>query len=133
MTPYHFSLTVHDTFDSALARTRTALADHGFGIVSEIDLAATIENELGTSSPPYMILGACNAGFAVHAVESHPSIGVFLPCNVVVRQVEPERVMIDFMDPSVILELVGEEEVHEVAEDVRTRLEMTRDSIARAA
>ncbi len=130
MTPYHFSLTIEDTFDKAVSRTREALAEHGFGIVSEIDLAATLEEKLGVDHAPYLILGACNPGFAHQAVGHEPSIGVLLPCNVVVRQADENRVMIDFMDPSVMLDLVGEEGVHNVAEEVRTRLEMTRDAIA---
>lgn len=130
MAPYHFSLTIRETFDEAVARTREALAEHGFGIVSEIDLAATFKEKLGIDHEPYLILGACNPGFARQAVDFEPSIGVLLPCNVVVRQAEDSRVMIDFMDPSVMLDLVGEKGVHDIAEEVRTRLEMTRDAIA---
>lgn len=129
MTPYHFSLTIRETFDKAVARTREALAEHGFGIVSEIDLAATLKEKLGIDHDPYLILGACNPGFARQAVDYEPSIGVLLPCNVVVRQAD-DRVVIDFMDPSVMLDLVGENGVHIIAEEVRTRLEMTRDAIA---
>jgi uncharacterized protein (DUF302 family) len=130
MAPYHFSLTISDRFDTAVARTRQALADHGFGIVSEIDVAATFKEKLGVDHEPYLILGACNPGFARQVVGYEPSIGVLLPCNVVVRQADTNRVTIDFMDPSVMLELVGEKGVHDVAEEVRTRLEMTRDAIA---
>jgi uncharacterized protein (DUF302 family) len=133
MTPYHFSLTINDTFEAAVSRTREALAEHGFGIVSEIDLAATLHEKLGIDQAPYLILGACNPGFAHQALTHEPSIGVLLPCNVVVRQPAPGRIVIDFMDPSVMLELVGEEGVHNVAEEVRTRLEMTRDAIAAAS
>lgn len=130
MAPYHFSITISDKFDAAVARTRQALADHGFGIVSEIDMAATFKEKLGVDHDPYLILGACNPGFARQVVGYEPSIGVLLPCNVVVRQADSNRITIDFMDPSVMLELVGEEGVHTVAEEVRTRLEMTRDAIA---
>jgi uncharacterized protein (DUF302 family) len=130
MAPYHFSLTISDRFDTAVARTRQALADHGFGIVSEIDVAATFKEKLGVEHEPYLILGACNPGFARQVVGYEPSIGVLLPCNVVVRQADSNRVTIDFMDPSVMLELVGEKGVHDVAEEVRTRLKMTRDAIA---
>lgn len=129
MTPYHFSLTIREAFDEAVARTREALEEHGFGIVSEIDMAATLKEKLGIDHDPYLILGACNPGFARQAVAYEPSIGVLLPCNVVVRQAE-DRVVIDFMDPSVMLDLIGEKGVHNNAEEVRTRLEMTRDAIA---
>ncbi len=133
MTPYHFTLTINGDFATAVEKTRKALADHGFGIVSEIDMAAVLDEKLGVHHDPYLILGACNPGFAHQAVGYEPAIGVLLPCNVVVRQTEDARVMIDFMDPSVVLELVGEEGVHNIAEEVRTRLEMTRDAIATAA
>ena len=129
MTSYHFSVTVHEDFDSAVARTRKALADNGFGIVSEIDVAAVLAAKLGVERPPYLILGACNPGYARTAIESEPAIGVLLPCNVVVRA-EDDGVVIDFMDPAVMVDLVGELRIHEIAEDVRARLEMARDAVA---
>lgn len=130
MAPYHFSVTVHEDFPAAVARTKQALADQGFGIVSEIDLASIMNEKLGIEHTPYLILGACNPGFARDAVYSEPAIGVLLPCNVVVRSIEGDGVVIDFMDPAVMLDLVGEARVHEIADEVRTKLEMTRDAVA---
>ncbi len=132
MTPYHFSVTLHESFDSAVAKTKVALADHGFGIVSEINMAATIRDKLGIEHDPYLILGACNPGFANAAVGRVPSIGVLLPCNVVVRSATDDQVTVDFMDPAVVLDLVGENNIHDIADEVRARLEMTRDDIATA-
>ena len=132
MAPYHFSVTVHGDFEEAVGKTRAALAEHGFGIVSEIDMAATLKEKLGIETEPYLILGACNPGFAHRAVTQEPAIGVLLPCNVVVRSLEGDGVMIDFMDPAVVMEVVGENGIHKIADEVRTRLEMTRDAIARA-
>jgi len=132
LTPYHFSVTLHESFDSAVTKTKEALADHGFGIVSEIDMAATIKDKLGIDHEPYLILGACNPGFVNAAVSREPSIGVLLPCNVVVRSANGDGVVVDFMDPAVVLELVGENGIHDIADEVRTRLEMTRDAIATA-
>lgn len=130
MAPYHFSVTVHEDFSSAVARTKKALAEYGFGVVSEIDMAAVLEEKLGLEQKPYLILGACNPGLARSAVESEPSVGVLLPCNVVVRATVDDGVMVDFMDPAVLVELVGEERVQRIAEDVRARLEMVRDAVA---
>jgi uncharacterized protein (DUF302 family) len=130
LAPYHFSVTVHEDFSSAVARTKQALADQGFGIVSEIDVAAVLLEKLGVERSPYVILGACNPEFARNAVDNEPSVGVLLPCNVVVRAIEGDGVMVDFMDPAVLVDLVGEKRVHEIAEDVRARLEMTRDTLA---
>ncbi len=132
MTPYHFSVTLHETFENAVTKTKEALADNGFGIISEIDMAATIQEKLGIERDPYLILGACNPGFANTAVNSVPSIGVLLPCNVVVRTNADGDVIVDFMDPAVVLDLVGEDGIHDIADEVRTRLEMTRDAIATA-
>ena len=132
MAPYHFSVTVHEDFASAVTRTKQALADHGFGVVSEIDLASVFADKLGAEHSPYLILGACIPGFARNAVSSEPAIGVLLPCNVVVRATDDDGVVVDFMDPAVMIDLVGEERVHEIAEDVRARFEMVRDTIAHA-
>ncbi|HEU4895845.1 MAG TPA: DUF302 domain-containing protein [Acidimicrobiia bacterium] len=131
MASYHFSVTVHEAFPSAVARTKQALADNGFGIVSEIDMAAVLEEKLGVERRPYLILGACNPEFARTAVDHEPAVGVLLPCNVVVRATDGDGVMVDFMDPAVLVDLVGETRVHEIAEEVRARLEMVRDTVAR--
>lgn len=133
MAPYHFSVTVHDEFASAVSRTKDALAAHGFGIVSEIDMAGVLREKLGVERRPYLILGACNPEFAQVAVDYEPAIGVLLPCNVVVRATEGDGVIVDFMDPAVLVALVGERRVHEIADEVRTRLEMVRDAVARQA
>jgi uncharacterized protein (DUF302 family) len=130
LTPYHFSVTLRQDFETAVAKTRSALAEHGFGIVSEIDVAATLKEKLDIDRDPYLILGACNPGFANQAITQEPSVGVLLPCNVVVRSLEDDRVMVDFMDPAVMLDLVGEDGIHKIADEVRTRLEMTRDALA---
>lgn len=126
---YHFSVTVSGEFDEIVDRTRKALAEEGFGIVSEIDMAATLKEKLGHDMPPYLILGACNPPFALKAVTSDPGIGTLLPCNVVVRANE-EGIVVDFMDPEAVLELVKAPGVRQVADDVRTRMEQVRDSIA---
>jgi uncharacterized protein (DUF302 family) len=130
MPPYHFSVTVHDDFETTVATTKRALAENGLGIVSEIDMAATLREKLGIERDPYLILGACAPDLARAAVEHEPAIGVLLPCNVVVRSLAGDGVTVDFMDPAMVLSLVGEQRVHEIAEEVRTRLEMVRDTVA---
>lgn len=126
---YHFSVTVQGEFEDVVARTRAALAEEGFGIVSEIDMAATLKEKLGHEMEPYLILGACNPPLALKAVLSDPGIGTLLPCNVVVRS-NGEGIVVDFMDPEAVLDLVKAPGVREVADDVRTRMEQVRDSIA---
>ena len=126
---YHFSVTVQEDFETVVERTRAALAEEGFGIVSEIDMAATLREKLGHDIGSYLILGACNPPFALKAVMSDPGIGTLLPCDVVVRS-NGEGVVVDFMDPEAVLDLVKAPGVREVADDVRTRMEQVRDAIA---
>lgn len=130
MSPYHFTLTVHETFSAAVDKTKAALGEHGFGIVSEIDMQQTFRDQLGIESKPYVILGACNPGLAHQAISHNPSVGVLLPCSVVVRQNGEDAVMIDFINPAALPGFGGDTVVLNLAEEIRTRLEMTRDSIA---
>jgi uncharacterized protein (DUF302 family) len=130
LTAYHFSVTVSGEFDDVVERTRKALADEGFGVLTEIDVAATMKARLGVEREPYKILGACNPPMAHQAIEADPAIGVLLPCNVVVRQDGGGRVLVDFMDPEAVLDLVDKPGISKVAGEVRTRLEMVRDTLA---
>ncbi len=130
MSTYHFTLTIHEGFTEAVEKTKAALGEHGFGVVSEIDMANTFREELEVTHEPYVIIGVCNPGLAHQAISHNPSVGVLLPCSVVVRQDGKDRVMIDFIDPSVLLSLAGSGEILGLAEEIRTRLEMTRDAIA---
>ena len=130
MAPYHFSVTVHEPFELAAKKTREALIDHGFEIVSEVDMAASISERLGVDHAPYLILQASNAGFARRAIGHDPAIGVLFPAKVVIRADAGDSVVINFMDPAVMVDLVGEQPIHKIADELRTRLEMTRDAIA---
>lgn len=130
MTTYHFSVTVPGDFEQVVKRTKAALAEEGFGVLTEIDVAATMKAQLGIDRAPYMILGACNPPMAHQAIEVDPAIGVLLPCNVVVRQNGEGRVLVDFMDPESVLALVDMPGIAKVAGEVRTRLEMVRDTLA---
>ncbi len=126
---YHFSVNLHADFDAVVERTRVELAEHGFGILTEIDVQATLREKLGADMDRYLILGACNPPFAHKAILTDPAIGVLMPCNVVVRE-HDDGVLVDFMDPAVVLDLVKVEGVRDIADDVRTRLEMVRDALA---
>ena len=130
MTSYHFSVTVKGEFDQVVDRTKAELAKEGFGILSEIDVSATMKAKLDEDMPSYKILGACNPPFALQALNADPSIGVLLPCNVVVRDTGGGRMLVDFMDPEAVLNLVDKPGIRMVADEVRARLEMVRDSLA---
>lgn len=130
MTTYHFGVTVNGDFDGVVENTKSALADEGFGILSEIDVAATMKEKLGKDMPRYLILGACNPGFAHQAIEADPAIGVLLPCNVVVRENGDGRIHVEFMNPEIVLALVDKPGIARVADEVRTHLEMVRATLA---
>lgn len=120
---YGFGKTVKLTFDQAIERVTQGLQAEGFGILTEIDVAATLKKKLDKNMPPYKILGACNPQLAYRALQAEPSIGLLLPCNVVVRQNEQQEVFVEFMDPNAVLELVDKPDIALVAQEVRQKLE----------
>ena len=122
-TKYSCGKTVTLSFDAAVARVTDELAKVGFGVLTEIDVQATLKKKLGTEMAQYRILGACNPQFACRAIAAEPEIGALLPCNVVVRQQDDGAVRIDVMDPNAVLTLVDRPEVGELAGEVRKRLE----------
>jgi uncharacterized protein (DUF302 family) len=122
MSKYAFGKSVDMGFEQAVGAVTQALAKEGFGVLTEIDVAATLKKKLGLERAPYRILGACNPQFAAKALEAEPQIGALLPCNVVVRE-DAGRTVVEFMDPHAVLELVGRPEIASIAGEVRARLE----------
>ena len=118
-------------FDDVVDVVRDALAREGFGVLSTIDVAATLADRLDEFHTPYVILGACNPSLASWAIRADPSVGVLLPCNVVVRDA-PDGVAVEFMDPAALLELIDDPDVAEVASQVRSRLARVREALAAA-
>ena len=123
MPRYTFGKTVAMPFDRARERITEELAKVGFGILTEIDVQATMKKKLDLDMPPYRILGACNPQFASRARAVEPAIGALLPCNVVVRQDNAGAVHVEVMDPHAVLTLVDRPEVGELATQVRALLE----------
>ena len=126
---YSFGRSVDAKFDDVVARAREALAGEGFGVLTEIDIAKTLQAKLGVEMPPYLILGACNPPLANRALQAEPEIGALLPCNVVVREDEAGAVQVTAMDPESVLELVGKPEVGEIAREVKERLGRALEAI----
>ena len=123
MSNYAFGRAVTLDFDKAVARVTEELAKVGFGVLTEIDVQATMKKKLGQDMPPYRILGACNPQLASQAIAAEPQIGALLPCNVVVRQDAQGAVQVEVMDPQAVLGLVGTPQVAPLAGQVRQRLE----------
>lgn len=129
-TRYGFATTVAMPYAEALQRTREELGKEGFGVLTEIDVAATLRKKLDVAFRPYTILGACNPPLAHKALTLERDIGLLLPCNVVVYAADdPTRSVVAAMDPIAALELTGNAEVRAVAEEVRARLERVLDAI----
>lgn len=122
MAGYAFGKQTRLSFEETEAKVRDELAKEGFGVLTEIDVAATLKKKLDLDIPPYKILGACNPNYASKAIAAEPQIGALLPCNVVVRKDAIGNVHLEFMDPNAVLELVHRPEVHAIASEVRTKL-----------
>lgn len=125
------STALHTSFDDAVRRTREALAEQGFGVLTEIDVQATMKAKLGEEMEDYLILGACNPQLAHRAVNIDRQIGLLLPCNVVVRAdpADEHTVLVEAMDPQMLVDVTGEAELRPVADDVTTKLRAAIDSL----
>lgn len=116
------------TMDEADTRTRAALAAHGFGVLTEIDVAATMKKKLDVAMPAYRILGACNPGMAFKAIGMEPRVGAMLPCNVILREVEG-GIEVSAIDPVASMQAIRNPELHAVAGQVRDLLHKAVQSV----
>lgn len=119
---YYFSKIVESDFDEAVRRAKAALESEGFGILTEIDVKATLKKKLDVDFHPYLILGACNPKLAHQALQHEDKIGTMLPCNVIVQQLDGGRIEIAAVDPVASMQAVGNPRLGEVASTVRQKL-----------
>ena len=119
---YCFSKNIDMTFEKAIVHVTEELKNEGFGILTEIDVKATLEKKLNVDFPKYTILGACNPPFAFRALRSEPRIGTMLPCNVIVRELDDGIIEVAVVDPLASMQAVQNKELQVIAEEIRIKL-----------
>lgn len=120
---YGFGKEVSYSFDTSIEKVTKALEKEGFGVLTDIDVSATLKKKLNLDIPPYRILGACNPKLAHRALEAEPTIGLLLPCNVVVRVDQDHKTYIEFMDPEMMNDLSNNPKIILLAKEVKERLQ----------
>jgi uncharacterized protein (DUF302 family) len=127
---YGTTVRVPDGFEPTAQRVRAALAEQGFGVLTEIDMQATMRAKLGVEMEQYLILGACNPPLAHRALDTDREIGLLLPCNVVIRADGPEITVVQALDPQVMVQVSGHPELTEVADEAAGRLRAALTAVA---
>ncbi len=122
MSNYTITTTINKPYDEAVAAVREALGDQGFGVLTEIDLKASLKEKLDVDVDPQVILGACRPALAYEAIRAEPSIAAVLPCNVVVRAVDHETTLVEAFDPDAMMSLANNAALKEIASDAKERL-----------
>ena len=121
---------IHTDFDTAEAQVRSALMAEGFGVLTEIDVKTTFKKKLDADFRPYKILGACNPSLAYRALNAVPDVGMLLPCNVTVSQEDDDRILVSIIDPEMMLGVIDDPTLADVACDAKERLQRVVDSLA---
>ena len=126
MAAYTFDTLLDGDVDGLVPRVTEALKAEGFGVLTEIDVKATLKKKLDVDFRPYRILGACNPPLALKAITAEPDIGLLLPCNVVVREMADDSLVVGFMDPVAVLQMTSNPDVTKVAHEVHERLQRVK-------
>lgn len=130
---YAISTTIDQPYDTVVAQVRTALGDQGFGILTEIDIKATLKEKMDADVPPQVILGACRPPLALAALQAEPSIGLLLPCNVVVRSIGEQTTVVEAVDPQTMVSMTDNPTLQGVADEAAQRLTAALDSLTESS
>ena len=128
---YYIAKTLHQDFDATVSEVTARLKEHGFGVLTDIDVQATLKAKIGVDTPKYRILGACNPRLAHEALQRETRLGVLLPCNVIVRETAEHQVEVASVDPVASLERTGNEALRATAEKVRGELAAVIEALGR--
>ena len=126
---YYFSKKTEGDFEQVIAKVSDALKDEGFGVLTDIDVTATLKKKLVVDFRPYRILGACNPSFAYQALQNEDKIGTMLPCNVIVQALDDGSIEIAAIDPIASMQAVGNPELQDIADQVQAKLKKVIDSL----
>lgn len=127
---YYIETKLYDTsFDSAIEKVTEELKKNGFGVLTEIDIAATMKKKLGVDFYNYRILGACNPPYAYKALQAENKIGTMLPCNVIVQERKPGEIEVSAVDPIASMQAIENPELGELATEIRDKLKHVIDSL----
>lgn len=126
---YYISKIIHATFDKAMSNIIEELRKEGFGILTEIDVTETLKRKLDVEFPNYTILGACNPPFAYRALQAEPHIGVMLPCNVIIRELENGKIEVAAVDPLASMQAIQNEELQSIAHEIQIKLKKVIESL----
>jgi len=129
---YGTTVTVEQSFDEAVAAVRVALSDQGFGVLTEIDVQATMKAKLDADLPQYLILGVCNPPLAYRALQTEPSVGLLLPCNVIIRQ-NDQSTVVEAIDPMTMVSISGNPALQPIVDEVAVRLNAALAELAAVA
>lgn len=127
---YEMNVTLSGLFNDVKEKVLVVLMEEQLGIVSEVDVQATMKKKLSISTPAYQILGACNPKLALQIIEADPNAGNLLPCNFILREAEPGKVVVSFMDPVTVLGLAKSEVINEIAKIAREKIQRVIEKLS---
>ena len=130
MSAYGMNVRINAPLDQALDQAKAALSEQGFGILTEIDVAATLKTKLGVDVPAQVILGACNAPLASQGLQIEPDLGLLLPCNVVVRADESGQTLVSALNPEIMISVTDRPQLQPIAADAKARLQNVLAALA---